>query len=225
MNTTQTSNSTPVDLSKILGVPPEATKKSTNEDAQDKFLKLLVTQMQNQDPLNPMDNAQVTTQIAQLNTVSGIDRLNTTLSNMAASFTASQSIQAASLIGHGVLIPGSEVSLRNGSAIFGADLAQGVDSLKVSIKDSAGNVLHTVDFGPQKQGTVALGWDGRTDAGTIAANGDYQFVLTALSAGKEIKAAPLGFSEVGGVSTTASGVVLNLGGSRTAVLGDVKQVL
>ncbi len=74
---------------------------------QDRFLKLLVTQMRNQDPLNPMDNAQVTTQLAQISTVSGIDKLNKTMARHVELVCWPRSrLQASGLIGHGVLAPG-----------------------------------------------------------------------------------------------------------------------
>src|SRR6476659_4835046 len=66
---------------------------------QDRFMKLLITQMKNQDPLNPLDNAQVTSQLAQLSTVTGIDKLNTTIGDMNTAMVASQSLQASALVG------------------------------------------------------------------------------------------------------------------------------
>ena len=80
------------------------TTKTTAEAAQDRFMKLLVTQMKNQDPLNPLDNAQVTSQLAQLSTVTGIDKLNATLETMMSNAQNSQSLQASNLIGHAVLV-------------------------------------------------------------------------------------------------------------------------
>lgn len=76
--------------------------KTTNDAAsmQDRFLKLLVAQINNQDPLNPMDNAQMTTQMAQINTVNGIQQVNETLQGMASQFASMQVLQAASLVGH-----------------------------------------------------------------------------------------------------------------------------
>ena len=88
-----------------------AAKKSTAEEAQDRFLTLLVTQMKNQDPLNPLDNAQVTSQLAQLSTVTGIDKLNGTLESMMGSYQSNQALQAANMIGHGVLAPVSYTHL------------------------------------------------------------------------------------------------------------------
>jgi flagellar basal-body rod modification protein FlgD len=224
MSTVNAASHTAVDFTSLTG-GTSSTPTSSTSDAQDRFLKLLVTQMQNQDPLNPMDNAQVTTQIAQLNTVSGIDKLNTTLTSMAASFSATQSLQATNLIGHDVLVPGSSVSLQGGVALFGAALPQSVDHLKVSIQDAAGHVLHSMDVGAHAAGNVALSWDGMTDSGATAANGHYTLVLSASAAGAPVSATPLSIGRVDGVSSGASGVVLNLGSGQTAALGDVKQIM
>ncbi|HRQ09334.1 MAG TPA: flagellar hook capping FlgD N-terminal domain-containing protein, partial [Nitrosomonas europaea] len=97
------------------------------EDPQDRFLKLLVTQMQNQDPLKPMDNAEVTSQMAQISTVSGIDKLNTTLEKLVADSDARRSFEAATMIGRGVLVPGTDMQLENQAAIGGFELAESVD--------------------------------------------------------------------------------------------------
>src|SRR5450830_976051 len=99
-----------------------ATSVTGSSAAQDRFLTLLVTQLKNQDPLSPMDNAQITSQMAQISTVSGIDQLNATLQSMAASFSAGQSLQATAMIGHSVFVPGSTLQLQNGAAPFGVDL-------------------------------------------------------------------------------------------------------
>lgn len=77
------------------------TTKTAAEEQQDRFLTLLVTQLKNQDPLNPMDNAEMTSQMAQMSTVSGIEKLNTTLNSLVDNIGTSQSMQAASMIGKG----------------------------------------------------------------------------------------------------------------------------
>src|SRR5512147_131653 len=80
----------------------------------DRFLKLLVAQMQNQDPLNPMDNAQVTSQMAQINTVTGIEKLNTTVQGLNSQFVQMQALQGASLVGRDVIVPGNLVDIDEG---------------------------------------------------------------------------------------------------------------
>ncbi|WP_293779206.1 flagellar hook capping FlgD N-terminal domain-containing protein, partial [uncultured Oxalicibacterium sp.] len=102
--------------------------KSTIDEAQDRFLKLLVTQMQNQDPLNPMDNSQMTSQLAQLSTVTGIDKLNATLESLISNSTANNSLQAANLIGRGVLSEGNQISLAENKGIMGVEFASAADA-------------------------------------------------------------------------------------------------
>src|SRR5439155_26218822 len=77
----------------------------------DRFLKLLVAQMKNQDPLNPMDNAQVTSQMAQINTVTGIDKLNATVQGLSSQFVQLQAMQGASLVGRDVIVAGNKLSV------------------------------------------------------------------------------------------------------------------
>ena len=83
----------------------------------DRFLKLLVAQMKNQDPLNPMDNAQVTSQMAQINTVTGIDKLNSTVAGLSAQFMQMQAMQGASLVGHDVIVAGNKLDVDAPSAV------------------------------------------------------------------------------------------------------------
>src|SRR3569623_563620 len=121
-----------------------ATATSDAQAAQDRFMTLLVTQMKNQDPLNPLDNAQVTSQLAQLSTVTGIDKLNTTLEALQGSYQTSQSLQAAGMIGHGVLVPGSTTTLSNGAAALGIELTSPADQVTVTIRDAVGNALRKI---------------------------------------------------------------------------------
>ena len=90
-------------------------------------MTLLVTQLKNQDPMNPLDNAQLTSQLAQLSTVTGVNKLNTTLESLKASYQSSESLQAANMIGHGVLVEGNYVKLPGGNGILGVDLASAAD--------------------------------------------------------------------------------------------------
>lgn len=195
-------------------------------EAQDRFLKLLVTQMKNQDPLNPLDNAQVTSQLAQLSTVSGIDKLNTTVEGLQASYQASQALQSTSLIGHGVLVPGNSVTLANSQAVMGVELTEPADNVKVVIRDAGERILHTVDLGPQEIGTQPLAWDGKDDTGTKVADGKYKVEVVATRGGKAVAGAnPLAFGQVGSVSTGAQGVKINVQGLGALDFASVKQVL
>jgi flagellar basal-body rod modification protein FlgD len=128
-------------------------------DASDRFLKLLVTQMQNQDPLNPMDNAQVTSQMAQINTVTGIEKLNTTMGTMSASFTQMQMLQGVSLVGHGVLLEGNKLAVDSeGNAAGAYELSGAASKVSIEIKNASGKVIDTVQAGTQSSGQHGFSW-------------------------------------------------------------------
>jgi flagellar basal-body rod modification protein FlgD len=156
----------PTAIDQILSsVNQTRTTTGTTQTTQDRFLKLLITQMQNQDPLNPMDNAEVTSQLAQISTVSGIEKLNTTIASMTSSMVAAQSLQAGSLIGHAVLAPGKTVLLQHGNAVGGVQLSEPADQVTITIADAAGLTIKTLSSSGAGHGTHNFGWDGTTDAG------------------------------------------------------------
>lgn len=192
---------------------------------QDRFLKLLVTQMQNQDPLNPMDNAQVTSQMAQLSTVSGIDKLNTTVQALSASMLASQSLSAVSMIGHPVLVAGTQIDLANSQGNAAVELMQPVDGLTVTVKDAAGNVVRTLNMGSQNSGIINVQWDGRTDTGGTAADGRYTFSAISTLGGKKSDATTLSYGMVNSVAQSQNGVTVNVGQMGDISLNSIKKIL
>lgn len=222
---TTLSNAVSNDL--LASMNPAAKAASGNvADAQNRFMTLLVTQMKNQDPLNPLDNAQVTSQLAQLSTVTGIDKLNQTMQAMVDSMSGAQSLQAANMIGHGVLVPGSGLALVGGKAVYGIELSGPTDKVQVTISDGAGNPVRTIDLGAKQAGTLALAWDGATQSGGAAPDGRYQVTVSALRGGQPVTAQPLAFGDVLSVSTGSGGAKLNLGGGLSpASLADVRQIL
>lgn len=200
-------------------------KQTATEAMQDRFLKLLVTQMKNQDPLNPMDNAQVTSQLAQISTVSGIDKLNQTLTGMSSSFVGAQSLQASGLIGRSVLAPGNNTLLVGGNAVGGVQLSQPVDQLTVTIRGSGGQVVKTINLGAQETGIRSFRWDGSTDSGGRAADGAYTFQVDAVQGGKKVTVDALGTGVVQSVTLGADQIQLNTIGLGTVAVGQVKQIL
>lgn len=201
-----------------------AVAKTPVQESEERFLKLLVTQMRNQDPLNPMDNAQVTSQMAQLSTVSGINKLNDSLSGLSSLYQSSQTLQASGMIGRYVLAEGAELELKQGVSVGGIELADPADKVTVTIKDSAGTVLDTMDLGSQKAGVVNFGWDGITKDGTAAADGKYQFSVKAVQGDKDVTAKPLALSTVGSVTLGAQGPIMNTGLGALSI-SQIKQIL
>ncbi|MCU0870052.1 MAG: flagellar hook assembly protein FlgD [Burkholderiales bacterium] len=201
----------------------EAEARKTVDDAEDRFLKLLISQMQNQDPLNPLDNAQVTSQLAQISTVKGIEQLNDTIKDMSASLIGAQSLQAASLLGRGVLTESRVLELANGRAVGGVALGGPAANVVVSVLGAGGQVLDTLDLGAQPQGTVNFEWDGKTADGTALADGNYSFKVDAVSVGgNRVSTTPLSVSQVLSVSLE-NGVTVNTAGGPVA-LSKVRQI-
>jgi flagellar basal-body rod modification protein FlgD len=235
MATVTDTTSTPItDLMSTMNAKKATSTDGVSADT-DKFMTLLVTQLQNQDPLNPMDNAQMTSQLAQLQTVTGVNKLNTTLESLQSSYKSSESMQATNLIGHGVLVEGNGVMLSGGKAILGAELATDADNVKIVISDAKGNEVDTVDMGAQKAGIVPLAWDGVPDPKQLDSNGkpvtladgNYTFKVVATRGGANLTDAKgLSFDSVASVTTnSADGVKLNLSGKGALKLADIKQVL
>ncbi|AEC19305.1 flagellar basal body rod modification protein [Pusillimonas sp. T7-7] len=200
-------------------------------DTQDRFLTLLVTQLQNQDPLNPMDNAQVTSQIAQLSTVNGINQLNTTLLALSGQMDVSQSMQAAGLIGKEVLVPGSKISLggeigKKVSTPFGIDFISPATKTTVTIQDSTGKAVRQIELDPQPAGIVSLQWDGKGDGGVELADGAYTVQVAASDAdGNPVSAGALMYGKVGSVAYSSSGLQLDLGLAGKFSLLDIRKIM
>lgn len=205
--------------------PAATSTTSTAAAAQTQFMTLLVSQMKNQDPLNPMDNSQMTSQLAQLSTVSGIDTLNTTLQSLVSSSQSSQSLQAAAMIGQSVLVPGNSMTLASGSAPFGVNVTTAAGDVNVSIQNSTGQTVATMDLGAQPVGSVPLAWNGTTSAGAVAPAGQYTFTVNATTGGQSTAGATgLTYGQVSSVSAGSAGVTLNVANVGAVSLANVVQI-
>jgi flagellar basal-body rod modification protein FlgD len=203
----------------------QAAKENSAAEQQNRFLTLLVAQMKNQDPLNPVDNAEVTSQLAQISTVDGIERLNGSMKTMAGSIDGAQAVQGATLAGRQVLVTGNSMEMAKGKGVGGFQLDQAVDQLNITITDAAGTVVNHVALGAQTAGVHAFEWDGMTDAGQAAVDGSYTYKMEALVQGKSIDITSLAFGRVDGVSKGSDGLALNVGRLGVRTLDQVKQIM
>lgn len=205
--------------------------KDAAKELNNRFLKLLVAQMNNQDPLNPLDNAQVTSQMAQINTVTGINGLNDTVAKLLEQFTRLEVMQAAQLTGRNVLIEGNMLALSSAttgapaSASGGFTLNAPADKVAVEVRDANGVLVRTLQLGAKGGGVSRFDWDGKTDAGTGAPAGNYRFSVTATASGKEVSTTPLALSRVEGVRQEGNAVQLILVGGGSVAYADIKQIL
>jgi len=214
-------------VSKLNAGAASATTKSTSADLQENFMTLLVTQLQNQDPLKPMENAELTSQLAQINTVNGIEQLNTTLASITGQIEEGQALQAAALVGRGVLVPGERVLVGSGvTTPFGIELEQAADEVSVTLVDSTGKAVRQFDLGNLKAGVQSFTWDGELEDGSAAPDGAYTVKVEARANGEALSATTLNYAQVGGVTRTESGPLLDLGAVQGSVsLADVRQIL
>jgi flagellar basal-body rod modification protein FlgD len=202
------------------------------------FLTLLTTQLQNQDPTNPMDNSDLTTQIAQLSTVTGIEQLNSSMTDLMSSLQTSQAVQATSMIGQSVLAPGSNIGLATTTGtdssgnpttthtgVFGVQLASNADDVKVTIQDANGKTVDSIDLGKQGAGTVPIVWDGTQTDGTVAPDGTYTFQISATAAGNPVTATNLSFGTVSSVSNGVGGAKLNVTNIGAIDVSSVVEIL
>ena len=126
---------------------------------QDRFLKLLVSQLQNQDPMNPMDNAQMTSQMAQINTVTGINQLNETMKSMSSQFNAMQILQGSSMVGHYVSVDGNTMTNYDGVAKGAFTLSGSADSVTIDVMTPGGQLLDKLELGQQAAGRLTFSLD------------------------------------------------------------------
>ncbi|MCK6405519.1 MAG: flagellar hook assembly protein FlgD [Rhodocyclaceae bacterium] len=198
---------------------------SVTDQIQDRFLKLLTTQLRNQDPLNPLDNAQMTSQLAQINTISGIEKMNATLGKMLDFYNAGQGMQAAGLIGKYVLVAGNNLTLANGQSAGGVLLKEAADQVTVSVLDGAGNVVQTQQLGAHDGGNLAFSWDGKKSDGTQMPAGNYRFSVSAVRGNSKVEATALQLGMVNAVTRSGSNFLLDLGQAGQVGFADVQQII
>ena len=206
-----------------LNTRPSAT--NANDASADRFLTLLVTQMKNQDPLNPMDNAQVTSQLAQINTVKGLDKLNDSFAALAVQMQAGQSMQAAGLVGKEVLVPGNVLGFDAGGVAHGSVSLDGkADQVGIVVKDSAGAVVRRIDLGAKEAGIADFDWDGKDDSGKKLPAGRYTFEAAVTANGATTAGTTLERANVTALTRTNSGFMLTLAGLGEAPLTEVLRI-
>ncbi|WP_224651124.1 flagellar hook assembly protein FlgD [Pectobacterium versatile] len=203
-----------------------AVEKNSSADLQNQFLTLLVAQLKNQDPTNPMSNDQLVSQLAQLNTVSGIEKLNTTLGSISGQINNNQSLQATTLIGHSVMIPGKDILVgKETSTPFGVELEKAAEVVTVTISDATGKAVRTIELGTLSSGVHSFNWDSKLSDGTVAPDGAYTFTVAASTGGAQQVVQPLHYAVVNAVTRSDSGALLDLGLRGKATLDDVRQIL
>lgn len=211
-----------------LGLSRSNTQTKKSGLGQDAFLKLMMTQMNNQDPLQPMQNGEFLTQMAQFSSASGIEKLQTSFDQLASALTSNQALQASTLVGRSVLVPGSTGVLSSGQGLRGAvSLPASTPSLALNIYDINGQLVRHMDMGAQPQGQTAFTWDGQKDDGSYAPPGQYMVRAESLSDGTTVAADTMVAANVESVTLggQGKGVTLNLAGLGQIDFSQVKEIM
>ena len=201
--------------------------KKVDDLGKDAFLKLMITQLQNQDPLNPAKNEDFIAQLAQFSSVEGIQNINSSIGDLATSFKSSQALEASSLVGRQVQISSNEARLTDNGEVKGTiTLNSDVSDIKLSIEDSSGNVIRLLDIGSHQRGDVNFSWDGSNNSGTRMANGSYTLKANGIVDGQDAQLSLAVGANVNSVTISQNNeMLLNVDGVGAIPFSDVKRFL
>ncbi|MCV2354976.1 flagellar hook assembly protein FlgD [Paucibacter sp. B2R-40] len=183
---------------------PQGSKNAA--ETQDRFMKLLIAQMKNQDPMNPMDNAQVTSQMAQIQTVTGVSNLDTSIKSLSSQFVQMQALQSVSLVGRDVSVEGNRLQMDQGTGTGVFEIAAPADAVKLEVLSPGGNVIDTVQLGAQGSGRHNFDWQ----SGNNDPTAKYNFRITATKGTAAVPNTSYSLDKVMAVNTSGAKLQLQL---------------
>lgn len=200
---------------------------TTSELDRDAFLRLLVTQMENQNPLEPQENGAFVAQLAQFSSLEGIENLNDTMTGFVESFNSNQALEASALVGRQVQVRTDNAWMQQGEPFTGViELPTSSPEVQVSIYNSEGSLIRNISLGSQTGGEVELTWDGLDNSGGSQSSGLYRVEATALIDGENQQLETLLGANVNSVTlgTSSSEMTLNLSGIGKVPISDVRTI-
>lgn len=215
----------PTELQHLALKQPE--KKADDGLGQDAFLELMLTQLQHQDPLNPMESGDFLTQVAQFGTVNGITDLNTSFSTLSSSLQSNQALQASTMVGNTVLVPSDKAELAAGGQVSGKVFTESsTPNLIINIADATGQSVRQLNLGSTQAGLASFSWDGLDTNGDALPAGRYTIEAAALVNNEAIAQTVLVNAKVESVSLiSGKEPLLNLNGLGTYSISDVLEVM
>jgi flagellar basal-body rod modification protein FlgD len=192
---------------------------------QEEFLRLMITQLKNQDPTKPLDSGEFLGQLAQFGTVSGLADLKSSFTELAGSLVSNQALQAAGLVGRSVLARSGAGYLTAGEGLSGAvDLPASSGDVRVQIVDATGQLVREIDLGAQASGLVRFSWAGDTNAGQIVPDGRYSISAQFFDGAAMQSADTLVRSTVESVSLGSGGLGIKLRGLGEVSFSAVEEI-
>jgi flagellar basal-body rod modification protein FlgD len=204
--------------------------KKTDSLGQGDFLKLMIAQMQNQDPMKPSDNGEFLGQMAQFSTVSGLQDMQKSLDTLTNSLVSNQALEASSMVGRFVRVTGDTNFLPpgEGDRFFGAvELEQSTSNLKFEILSEAGEVVKTIGVGAQSEGVVNFEWNGISDKGEMMPEGNYKVRATAFVNNENTSLETMVVAPVESVTLGRNGeqMKLNIAGVGSRSMDAVREIM
>lgn len=203
---------------------PEAPKKSLG---QQDFLRLMVAQVQNQDPMQPQANGEFLSQLAQFSTNDGITKMQESLQQLASSLQSNQALQASALVGRKVLVNSDKLSLgAEGDVKTAIDMPAGLSNLSAAIYSESGELVKTIPLGQPEPGFFQFAWDGTGQGEQRLAAGKYSVKVTGVYGGQEVALKTMTSANVDSVSLgqNGEGLKLNVSGVGSVTLDQVRQI-
>lgn len=203
------------------------TRTPKKELGQEDFLKLLTTQLQNQDPMKPLDNSEFVAQMAQFSSVQSLQSLQSSFNNLATSMTSNQALQASALVGRYVLVKNDAPYLPASGGLEGViSLPEDAENVTVTIKDASGATVLSQNAGSLAEGDQPFGWDGKDADGNALPPGRYSVLVSGVVDGKTTTFDMQFYARVDSVNLgrNGDGVTLNLAGLGKVPLADVNQI-
>jgi flagellar basal-body rod modification protein FlgD len=214
-------------ISEILSPRAAAgAKRGKQQLGQEDFMRLMVTQLRNQDPFKPLEPDQFLGQLAQFSTVSGIESMRNSLSGLSASLQGSQVLQGATLVGRSVLAAGQVAQLSDNGTIAGAlGVPAGASSVQVRVLDAGGGLVRSFSV-PANGDLSEFFWDGLNNGGTRMPAGQYALEAVAAVGGRQESVEMLLRQRVDSVTIDPAGGALRLNTAGGAIaLGDVRRIM
>jgi len=205
---------------------PKVEASGSNDLGKNQFMELMIAQMENQNPLEPQDNGEFISQLAEFSSLEEMQKLTGTVDSFATQFQSTQALQASAMVGRTVLVPGTESPLSSDGTISGiVELPESTGALKVSIFNVSGELVNTFNMGQQVAGSVPFVWDGTNSEGEYMPYDQYTFKVEANQGGEVKQINTLLSANVNSVSIGQSGdITLNLSGMGSIPLENVREI-
>ena len=208
------------------GLSPSGTapKKSLG---QEDFLRLMIAQVQHQDPMDPQTNGDFMAQLAQFSTSDGINNMQRSIEQLSASLESNQALQASSLVGRKVMVVTDQVQLdAEGETHAAIEMVEGVDNLTASIFSPSGELVKTIRLGQPEPGLHKFSWNGLNEKNERMPEGKYKILVTGRYENQEVALKSMASANVNSVSlgSYGEGIKLNVSGMGTISLADVKEI-